>query len=291
MSTTRWYNSLRHRLRSSSIRRTYWAVAKRKTLVSSQREEDFYRKLLVGLQRNDMIFDVGANQGTKTDVFLRLGARVVAVEPDEACQQILRDRFLRYRLKPRSVTLIGKAVSDKIGIEKMWIDGPGSAVNTISRKWADHLKERKESFQYGHCGLEFASSKSVETTTVEHLVNLHGVPFFLKIDVEGHELSVLLGMRRPVPLLSFEVNLRTFRHDGIECVRVLNRLKPDGRFNYTPDCCSGLVLREWLSSEEFCAVLDSCSDETIEVFWRSNCGLGRPSTTGLKEDPSQGDQA
>jgi len=233
--------------------------------------KDFYRDLLVGLQHDDVIFDLGANQGAKTDVFLRLGARVVAVEPDDACQQILRDRFLRFRLKPRPVTLIGKAVSDKIGIEEMWIDGPGSAVNTISRRWADHLKDGKESFKYRHCGLEYSSSKSVETTTVEHLVNLHGVPFFVKIDVEGHELSVLLGMRRPVPYLSFEVNLQTFRDEGIACVRVLRRLKPDGRFNYTPDCCSGLVLNEWLGSEEFCAVVDSCTDETIEVFWRSNC--------------------
>src|SRR5580658_2712333 len=152
-NTTNWYSTLRHRLESSMIRRTYWAMAKRKTLASSQREEDFYRKLLIGLQRDDLIFDVGANVGTKTDLFLRLGARVVAVEPDDGCQRILRDRFLRYRIKPCSVTLIDKAASDKIGIEKMWIDGPGSAVNTISRKWADHLKEGKDGFKYGHCGL------------------------------------------------------------------------------------------------------------------------------------------
>jgi hypothetical protein len=50
---------------------------------------------------------------------------------------------------------------------------------------------------------------------------------------------------------------------------VLRRLKPDGCFNYTPDCSSGLVLKEWLGSDEFCAVLESCTDETIEVFWRS----------------------
>lgn len=280
MSKTKWYSSLRYRLKSSSIRRAYWAVARRSSLVSSRHEEDFYRKLLVGMHRDDVIFDVGANQGTKTDVFLRIGARVVAVEPDDACQRILRDRFLRYRLKPRPVTLIGKAVSDKIGIENMWIDGPGSAVNTISRKWADHLKEDKQSFKYGHCGLEFSSSKPVETTTVEQMMNLHGVPFFIKIDVEGHELSVLQGIRRPVPFLSFEVNLSTFRREGLECVRVLHRLQPDGRFNFTPDCCSGLVLKEWLGSDEFCAVLDSCSDETVEVFWRNDSSLVRPPVQG-----------
>ena len=79
----------------------------------------------------------------------------------------------------------------------MWIDGPGSAVNTISRKWADDLKEHKESFKYGHCGLEFSRSVSVETTTLEQLIKSYGMPFFIKIDVEGHELSVLRGLQTP----------------------------------------------------------------------------------------------
>jgi hypothetical protein len=79
-------------------------------------------------------------------------------------------------------------------------------------------------------------------------------------------------MRRPVPFLSFEVNLGPFRKEGIECVETLNKLKPDGDFNYTPDCSSGLVLKKWLRSREFCGVVESCADETIEVFWRSGCG-------------------
>jgi hypothetical protein len=50
-------------------------------------------------------------------------------------------------------------------------------------------------------------------------------------------------------------------------------LKPDGYFNYTPDCSSGLVLKEWLGSDKFCAVLESCADETVEVFWRSGASI------------------
>lgn len=269
-------SSLRYWLQSSFIRRIYWAVAKRETLISRQREEDFYRKLLVDLRRDDLIFDIGANMGEKTDVFLKLGARVLSVEPDAACRAILQSKFLRYRLRARPVTLVGKAVSDKIGTEQMWIDGPGSAVNTISRKWAEELKEHKQDFKHGNYGLDFSSSEQVETTTVEELMRLHGVPYFIKIDVEGHELSVLRGLQRPVPFLSFEVNLRAFRQEGIECVRALHQLKQDGNFNYTPDCSSGLVLRDWLGPEEFYSVLGSCTDESIEVFWKSNSDFVRP---------------
>jgi FkbM family methyltransferase len=275
-STRKPFDSLRHRLQSSFVRRIYWAVAKRQTLASMLQEEDFYRKLLVGLKRDDLIFDIGANQGDKTGIFLKLGARVVSVEPDSTCRAILQDKYLRYRLRPKPVTLVGKAVSDKIGTEQMWIDGPGSAVNTISRKWADELKEHKEDFKHGNYGLDFSQSKQVETTTVGELIKLHGLPYFVKIDVEGHELSVLRGLQRPVPFLSFEVNVRAFRQEGIECVNVLNRLEEGGRFNYTPDCTSGMALKDWLAADEFCSVLGSCTHESIEVFWETNCSVTRP---------------
>jgi FkbM family methyltransferase len=274
---------LRNRLKSSSIRRAYWTFANRETLLASEQEERFYRELLAGFRRNDIIFDIGANEGSKTDIFLRLGARVVAAEPDAACQEMIRDRFLRYRLKARPVTLLGEAVSEKVGVEKMWIDGPGSAVNTLNRKWADHLTETKEHFRHGHCGLEFTSSNVVKTTTIADMVNLFGLPFFIKIDVEGHELSVLRGMECCVPYLSFEVNLAAFRREGIECVRELTRLESGGYFNYAVDCCSGLELRDWLGSEQFCSLLESCRDETIEVFWRSDCTFIRRQMKSLSQ--------
>jgi hypothetical protein len=49
-----------------------------------RRELAFYRQALPTLRPGDLIFDVGANNGFKTDIFLRLGARVVCVEPDQA---------------------------------------------------------------------------------------------------------------------------------------------------------------------------------------------------------------
>ena len=76
----------------------------------------------------------------------------------------------------------------------MWIDAPGSAKNTLSRKWANTLKDDDKRF--GHT-LGFEQSRQVETVTIEQLIIAHGSPFFIKIDVEGHELSVLRGMRRP----------------------------------------------------------------------------------------------
>jgi len=221
-----------------------------------------------------LIFDVGANVGDKTDVFLRLGARVISIEPDEANQEVLRGKFLRYRLAPKRVVIVGKAVSDRSTIETMWIDGPGSAVNTLSQKWAETLKANKDKFEHAHFGLEFAQRKAVETTTLEELILTCGLPFFVKIDVEGYEASVIRGLKHPVPFLSFEINLPQFRPEGLECLRLLNGVAADGRFNYATDLQRGMQ-GEWVGAEEFSIVIEKCSEKTIEVFWRTPLAIAR----------------
>jgi FkbM family methyltransferase len=265
-------HSLKLRLKSSFIRDAYWAVAHRERLESLRQEVDFYESVLVGFERGDLIFDIGANEGAKTDVFLRLGARVVAVEPDDACSRTLEERFLEFRIRPRPVTIVTKAVSNRVGTEEMLIDGPGSAVNTMNPKWAESLKKNRATFAYGHCGLEFNQIKLVETTTIDELIAEHGLPFFVKIDVEGHELTALRGLHRPVLCLSFEVNLPEFRPEGLECIRVLAELAHTGRFNYTSDCAHGLTLKDWVPAEEFSVMLGRCSERSIEIFWKTYFG-------------------
>ena len=53
-------------------------VRDRRELLQERNDYRFYSSLL---KRDDLVFDVGANIGQKTRVFLRLGTRVVAFEP------------------------------------------------------------------------------------------------------------------------------------------------------------------------------------------------------------------
>ena len=258
---------LYQRLKASGWYDLYWRVADRRITDRRNRELEFYRSLPIGFRTGDLIFDVGANHGQKTDIFLRLGANVVAVEPDAVNQEVLRQKFLSYRLTKKPVMIVGKAVSDRDAVETMWIDEPGSAKNTLSQKWVETLRADRDRFG---TTLDFGEKKQIETITLEGLMTTYGLPFFVKIDVEGHEPCVLRGLQRSVPYLSFEVNLPEFKPEGMQCIESLALLDGKGKFNYAVDCQRGLALDRWFDSTEFLKIMDGCADESIEVFWKTS---------------------
>jgi FkbM family methyltransferase len=204
--------------------------------------------------------------GQKTDIFLRLGAGVVAVDPDRTNQAALKRSFLDHRFRKKPVTIVGKAVSDTPGEVTMFVDEPGSAKNTLNQKWVESL--RTDAKRFGST-LQFGEEIRVETVTVEDLISAHGRPFFIKIDVEGHEPAVLRGLRSIVPYVSFEVNLPEFAPEAVECLDLLKGVAAGGLFNYTSDCAQGMALPEWLPSHEFRGALEEAEDPCIEVFFRA----------------------
>jgi FkbM family methyltransferase len=257
---------LYNRFKGSRLYTAYWTVMDRSLVDSELREVDFYRSVLTGLGRGGLIFDIGANLGYKTDIFLRLGARVVSVDPDEENKKILEEKFLKYRFTPRPVIIVNKAMSDANSVETMWVDEPGSAKNTFSRKWVDILRTDEDRF--GH-KLTFGERRQVVTSTLDDLITTYGLPHFIKIDVEGYEPTVLKGLNKPVPYISFEVNLPEFRSEGLECIELLRRLSGEGLFNYAVDCRKGLAQKEWVGADAFAKLLSQSTEKSVDVFWKS----------------------
>lgn len=254
------------RLRASRVYDLYWRTVDRRIVEKRDCDVRHYREWLEGLDSGGLIFDIGANHGAKTDVFLRLGARVIAVEPDPMNQLILRQKFIDWRLTPRPVTIVGQAVSNVNTVGTMWIDKPGSAKNTLSPKWVETL--RKDTNRFGH-SLAFRSQTTVTTTTLDDLIATYGPPFFIKIDVEGLEVAVLRGLHQVVPYLSFEVNLPEFRSEGLECIDILAGITDTGRFNYVVDGAQHTAGTSWLTAALFSDWLTRCDESNIEVLWKS----------------------
>lgn len=264
--------SIYQRLRVSSVYDVYLALTNKQATKARNREFDFYRATLNGFKSGDLIFDIGANVGDKVDVFLKMGARVVAVDPDERNQAILRDRFYRYRMTPRPVTIVGKALGARVGNEAMWVYGPGSVFNSLSEKSPDILDGIKK--RSGHLldAHEFKGKTIVRTTTLDQLIDTYGIPSYVKIDVVGYELEVLQGLHCSLPCLSFEIELPELKQELMQCIKILGELSSRGRFNYTCDRRNGLVLDRWLDIEPFWRLIDEfggCGEGCMEVFWRT----------------------
>ena len=254
---------LYERIKGSWLYDAYWRIADRRVVQQHQQELDFFRNTLVGFRRKDLIFDLGANHGFKTRVFLELGARVIAVDPDERNQKTLAERFLAYRLRKKPVVVVGKAVSDRNGHETFWISEPGFAMNTLSAKWMEALGN--DPARFGRT-FEFRGKRQVETITLEQMISTYGLPFYIKIDVEGYEPNVLKGLQTAVPYLSFEVNLPDFRSEGEQCIARLREIAANGVFN----CAVGdrLMFSDWMSHDAFAKAFVEIRETSVEVFWR-----------------------
>ena len=255
---------LYERIKGSWLYAAYWRIADPRLVEQSKQELAFFRKTLVGFRKNDLIFDIGANRGVKAGIFLKLGARVIAVDPDVSNQKTLAERFLAYRLRKKPVVVVGKAVSDRNGHETFWVSEPGFEMNTLNAKWAETLE--KDPARFGRT-FEFREKRQVETITLEQLISTYGLPFYIKIDVEGYEPNVLKGLQTAVPYVSFEVNLPDFKSEGEQCIVRLREIAANGVFN----CAIGdrLMFSDWMSHDAFAKAFAEIREPSVEVFWRS----------------------
>jgi FkbM family methyltransferase len=146
----------------------------------------------------DLVFDIGAHVGDRVAAFRRLGARVVAVEPQPALVKTLR---LFYGRDPQ-VAVEAAAVGRAPGFVDLSVNLDNPTVSTASTDFIAAAAGAP-----GWEGQTWSKHLRVPVTTIDALIARHGLPAFIKIDVEGYEAEALAGLRQAVRALSFEFTL------------------------------------------------------------------------------------
>jgi FkbM family methyltransferase len=194
----------------------------------------------------DLVFDVGSHVGDRIAAFRRLGARVVACEPNPSLLPTLR----RLYGQDDKVTLEPVAVGAATGEIEMKINVDNPTVSTASRDFVQASQGAP-----GWEGQNWDRSIKVPVTTLDALIARHGMPAFMKIDVEGFEAQALAGLTQPVPALSFEFTTiqRDVAHACLKRCAALGHV----RYNAALGESQTLVHDDWQSADAIARWLDA----------------------------------
>jgi FkbM family methyltransferase len=131
----------------------------------------------------DLIYDIGMHTGEDTAFYLKKGFRVVAVEANPALCEKAAARFAD-AVRDRRLTIVNKAIAREAGPVTFYRNLDVSVWGTIDPSWADRNRRHGTS----------SETITVDATTMPELLAQFGVPYYLKIDIEGMDMIALEGL-------------------------------------------------------------------------------------------------
>ena len=191
------------------------------------------------------VFDVGANIGNKTAYYLSLGAhQVICIEPHPQVLITLQDR---YQYDSR-VIIVPRGLSDQPGIVSFF-PARSSTISTMAADWMTG-RFKNEIWE---------SQIEVPVVTLDAIIAEYGVPDFCKIDVEGYELNVLMGLTHRIPFLSFEFTYEFLEQKTKPSLDRLTQLEFT-HFNVSFGESDHFAFEDWIDSDTLFSFLKNSKD-------------------------------
>jgi len=249
------------------------------------------------LHYNDrLIFDVGLHIGQDTDFYLKKGFQVVAVEANPLLAQQANEQFAD-AVASGQLTVLNVGLGEKAGSFPFY-------VNDTYSEWSSFVQE------IGARGGDFHEVE-VKCVTADTLFQRYGVPYYLKVDIEGHDIHVVrplieMGMR---PLYVSVENgnnglLETLRDAGYTQFKFINQAKVhtmvcptpalEGtaiEYAFTPGSTGPFgeeTVGDWLTYDQVAEAIDAYwnlpnRDENIHGWFDLHAKLGPP--TAVNTEP------
>ena len=128
-----------------------------------------------------MIFDLGMNAGEDSAFYVKRGYRVVALEANPALCEKVRRRFQK-EIDDKRLHLLNAAIADRAGCTKFFVNLDNDHWSSLDAGWAGRDASKFE-------------ETTVECVTLDDLFGKFGIPYYVKIDVEGTDRIVLEQLR------------------------------------------------------------------------------------------------
>jgi FkbM family methyltransferase len=129
------------------------------------------------MPQSDLIFDVGMHLGEDTDLYLKKGFRVVAFEANSKLVQRCEARFSDAIASGRLEIVHGAVAPGTVSRLPFYVNTIEPQWGTLSLEWVIRNARRG------------APSQTVEVRRIDivEYFRQHGVPYYLKIDIEGSD--------------------------------------------------------------------------------------------------------
>ena len=150
-----------------------------------------------------LIYDFGMHNADDTEIYLRKGFRVVAIEADPSLCEQARKRLSEH-VASGELVVVNKAIGERPGTFSFYVCNENDALSTAALNFAE-MRSR-------HSGMTFREL-AVEFTTADQIIAEHGLAHYIKIDIEGHDLICLkqmAGGHVASDFLSFELDRREY---------------------------------------------------------------------------------